>query len=84
MILVEAAIVGALGAATGIALGFLLALLLIFVINRQAFGWLIDLHIPWEFVAASFVVVVLAAIVAGIYPAGVASRIRTAEAIRSE
>jgi len=84
MVLVEAAFVGVLGGLVGIALGFLLALLLIFVINRQAFGWLIDLHIPWEFLGASFIVVVIAALVAGIYPAGVAARIRTAEAIRTE
>jgi putative ABC transport system permease protein len=84
MVLVEAAFVGVLGGLVGIALGFLLALLLIFVINRQAFGWLIDLHIPWEFLGGSFVVVVIAALVAGIYPAGVAARIRTAEAIRTE
>ena len=84
MVLVEAAFVGVLGGLVGIALGFLLALLLIFVINRQAFGWLIDLHIPWEFLGASFVVVVIAALLAGIYPAGVAARIRTAEAIRTE
>jgi putative ABC transport system permease protein len=84
MVLVEAGFVGALGGIAGIALGFLLALLLIFVINRQAFGWLIELHIPWEFLGASFVVAVIAALVAGIYPAGVAARIRTAEAIRTE
>ena len=84
MILVEAAFVGFLGGLTGIGLGFLLALLLIFVINRQAFGWLIDLHVPWEFLCVSLAVVVLAALVAGIYPAGVAARIRTAEAIRTE
>jgi putative ABC transport system permease protein len=84
MVLVEAGFVGALGGIAGIGLGFLLALLLIFVINRQAFGWLIELHIPWEFLGASFVVAVLASLVAGIYPAGVAARIRTAEAIRTE
>ncbi|HEY1729518.1 MAG TPA: FtsX-like permease family protein [Candidatus Baltobacteraceae bacterium] len=84
MVLVEAAFVGVLGALVGIALGFLLALLLIFVINRQAFGWLIDLHVPWEFLGASFVVVVIAALIAGIYPAGVAARIQTVEAIRTE
>ena len=84
MVLVEAAFIGVLGALVGIALGFLLALLLIFVINRQAFGWLIDLHVPWEFLGASFIVVVIAAVGAGIYPAGVAARIRTAEAIRTE
>lgn len=84
MVLIEAAFVGALGAIAGIAIGFLLALLLIFVINRQAFGWLIDLHVPWGFLAVSFVVVVFSALIAGIYPAGVAARIRTAEAMRTE
>lgn len=84
MVLVEAGFVGALGGIVGMGLGFLLALLLIFVINRQAFGWLIELHVPWEFLGASLVVAVIAALVAGIYPAGVAARIRTAEAIRTE
>ena len=84
MVLVEAALVGALGAICGIAIGALLALLLIFVINRQAFGWLIELHVPWAFLAVSFVLTVAAAVIAGLYPAGVAARIRTAEAVRTE
>jgi putative ABC transport system permease protein len=84
MILVEAAFVGGLGAVCGIAIGSLLALLLIFVINRQAFGWLIELHVPWGFLAASFAFAVAAALVAGVYPANVAARIGTAEAVRTE
>jgi putative ABC transport system permease protein len=62
----------------------LLALLLIFVINRQAFGWLIELHVPWAFLAETVVLVVAAAVLAGIYPAGVAARTRTADAVRTE
>jgi putative ABC transport system permease protein len=84
MILYEAAYIGALGGASGIAVGILLALLLIFVINRQAFGWLIELHVPWEFLAASFVLVIVAALLAGLYPARVAARVRTADAVRTE
>jgi len=49
-----------------------LALLLIFVINRQAFGWLIELHMPWDFLAEAIVLVIVAALLAGIYPAAVA------------
>jgi putative ABC transport system permease protein len=84
MVLWEAAYVGGLGGAFGIALGVMLALLLIFVINRQAFGWLIELHMPYAFLGEAFVLVVLAALAAGVFPAGVAARIRTADAVRSE
>jgi putative ABC transport system permease protein len=83
-VLTEAAGIGLLGAALGIAVGMLLALLLIFVINRQAFGWLIELHVPWAFLGETVVLVVAAAILAGIFPARVAARIRTADAVRTE
>jgi putative ABC transport system permease protein len=84
VVLAEAAGIGLLGGVLGVAIGLLLALLLIFVINRQAFGWLIELHIPWVFLLETIVLVVVAALLAGIYPAGVAARIRTAEAVRTE
>jgi putative ABC transport system permease protein len=84
MVFYEAAYIGGLGGISGVAVGVLLALLLIYVINRQAFGWLIELHMPWDFLAEAIVLVVVAALVAGIYPAKIAARIRTAEAVRSE
>jgi putative ABC transport system permease protein len=83
-VLTEAAGIGVLGGGLGIGVGMLLALLLIFVINRQAFGWLIELHVPWIFLGETIVLVVAAAVLAGVYPAGVAARIRTADAVRSE
>jgi putative ABC transport system permease protein len=83
-VLVEAAGIGLLGGALGVAVGMLLALLLVFVINRQAFGWLIELHVPWGFLLETVLLVVVAAVVAGVYPAGVAGRIRTADAVRTE
>jgi putative ABC transport system permease protein len=84
MVFYEAAYIGGLGGLTGVAAGVLLALLLIFTINRQAFGWLIELHMPWDFLGEAFVLVVVAALVAGIFPASVAAKIRTAEAVRTE
>jgi putative ABC transport system permease protein len=83
-VLYEAALVGGLGGAFGIALGLLLALLLIFVINRQAFGWLIELHMPYGYLLESVVLVTLVAALAGLFPARLAARIKTAEAVRSE
>jgi putative ABC transport system permease protein len=84
VVLTEAAGIGLLGGFLGVGVGMLLALLLIFVINRQAFGWLIELHVPWLFLGETVVLVVVAAVLAGVYPAGVAARIRTAEVVRTE
>ena len=84
MVYYEAAFIGLLGGVMGVVVGVLLSLLLIFVINRQAFGWLIELHMPYDFLLEAIALVIVAAVVAGVYPAGVAARIRTAEAVRAE
>jgi putative ABC transport system permease protein len=84
MVYFEAAFIGLLGGVSGVIVGVMLALLLIYVINRQAFGWLIELHMPYDFLGEAVVLVVIAALVAGVYPAGVAARIRTSEAVRAE
>jgi len=46
MLGVEGLIVGMLGVTAGLALGWLLSLILIHVINRQSFHWTMDLHMP--------------------------------------
>lgn len=84
MVYAQAAIVGLLAGIVGVALGIALALLLIFVIDRQSFGWLIELHMPWAFCAEAIGLIVVAALLAAVYPANVAARIRTAEALRVE
>ena len=52
MLVCEGALVSALGAGFGLALGWLLSLILVYVINRQSFHWSIDMHIPWLALAA--------------------------------
>jgi putative ABC transport system permease protein len=59
----EGALLGALGAAIGLTLGVAIALILIFVVNRQSFHWSMELHIPWITMAIlSLSLVVLTAI----------------------
>jgi len=43
----EGAVQGALGVIGGLALGSLVSLILIHVVNRQSFHWTMDLHVPW-------------------------------------
>jgi putative ABC transport system permease protein len=47
MLGIEGLIVGGLGVAAGLALGWVISLVLVHVINRQSFHWSMDMHIPW-------------------------------------
>jgi putative ABC transport system permease protein len=52
MLGIEGALVGGAGALLGIALGWLISLVLVHVVNRQSFHWSMDLHVPWAGLAA--------------------------------
>ncbi|MDE2480719.1 MAG: FtsX-like permease family protein [bacterium] len=84
MVFVQALAIGTLSGVLGILLGLILAADLIFVINRQSFGWLIEWHSPGWFYLQAFAMVVVAAIVAAVYPAVVASRVHSSEVMRVE
>ncbi|MDP9111940.1 MAG: FtsX-like permease family protein, partial [Candidatus Eremiobacteraeota bacterium] len=84
MVLAQALVVGLLAGIIGIALGAALAADLIYVINRQSFGWLIEWHSPGWFYLEAVVMVIVAALVAAIYPARVASHIHMSEVLRVE
>jgi putative ABC transport system permease protein len=47
MLAAEGMLVSALGLLVGLALGFLISLILIHVVNRQSFHWTMDLAVPW-------------------------------------
>ncbi len=61
MLASEGLVVGGLGVAVGLALGWLVSLILIHVINRQSFHWSMDMHMPWPALARVGGVLVLAA-----------------------
>ena len=84
MILVEAGLLGFLATVTGLALGFALSLLLIFVVNKQSFGWTIQFHPPAALLAGALVLVWCVTVAAGIYPARVAARLNPIDVIHEE
>jgi putative ABC transport system permease protein len=63
-------------------LGALMALVLTHVINRRAFGWGMDFHLPVEVLAHTMLVAIVAAVLAGLYPAWRLSRTSPAQALR--
>ena len=47
MLATEGLLVSGIGLIVGMGLGWLMSLVLIFVVNRQSFHWSMDLHVPW-------------------------------------
>jgi putative ABC transport system permease protein len=78
---------GLLGASAGLLAlptGYILAWILIFVINRRSFGWTLQMQAdPAPFVQA-FLLAVSAALLAALYPAWRLGRMQAAEALRGE
>ena len=63
-------------------LGTAMALVLTHVINRRAFGWSMEFHLPPDVLGHTLLVAVVAALLAGLYPAWRLSRSNPAQALR--
>ena len=61
MLAVEGAALGAVGVVTGLVVGGVVSLILIYVVNRQSFHWTMDVHVPWSLLAVLSGVLVAAA-----------------------
>lgn len=84
MILLEAGFLGLLANAAGSILGVLLSLVLIYVINRQSFGWTIQFHWPVTLLLGALSLIYAATILAGLYPAKIAMRLNPIEVIHED
>lgn len=84
MIVIEALMIGAVGQAVGIAVGALLSLILIYVINVQSFGWTIQFYFPVAFLVESTLLILAASALAALYPAARAVRIKAVQFAREE
>jgi putative ABC transport system permease protein len=78
---------GLLGASAGVSAlptGYILAWILVHVINQRSFGWTLQMHVnPAPFVQAFFLAVG-AALLAAVYPAWRLGRLQAAEVLRGE
>ncbi len=84
LVLWEAIYLGAIGIVLGLIGGGLLSLLLIKVINKQSFGWTIQMIIPIGSLLQAVALAVLATLVAGYFPARWAARQPVVEGLRDE
>jgi putative ABC transport system permease protein len=84
LIMIEAALIGLLATIAGVLLGFVLSLILIYVINKQSFGWTIRFHWPIAVLLGALVIIYSATLLAGLYPARVAVRLNPIQVVHEE
>jgi putative ABC transport system permease protein len=82
LITLETGLMGAVAGLLAMPTGYVLALILVFVINRRSFGWTLQMQVTPEPFIQALIVAVLAALLAGLYPALRIIQRNTAEAIR--
>jgi putative ABC transport system permease protein len=84
LVVTETGLLGGIAGVLAVPVGIGLALVLIHVINRRAFGWSIETTIPPEMLLQAVGLAVLAALLAGAYPAWRLARTPPAPALREE
>ena len=82
--LLETGLMGALAGIFAMPLGFVLAWILVYVINVRSFGWTLNLALEARYFWQAFLVAVIAALLAGLYPAIRLSRMNIAAAVRQD
>jgi putative ABC transport system permease protein len=78
---------GLLGAAAGLLAlptGYILAWILIFVINQRSFGWTLQMQVDVAPFAQAFLLSIASALLAALYPAWMLGRMQTADTLRGE
>jgi putative ABC transport system permease protein len=84
VVLLESGLMGAVAGVLSMPTGLALSLILVYVINRRSFGWTLQMSVGWEPFAQALAVAVLAALLAGLYPARRMGKMLAADALRFE
>lgn len=84
LVMLETGLMGGVAGILAMPTGFVLSLILIYIINRRAFGWTLQLEMAAAPFAQALGMAVLAALLAGLYPAYQMGRMAAAEALRGE
>ncbi|KPJ95225.1 MAG: hypothetical protein AMJ55_04395 [Gammaproteobacteria bacterium SG8_15] len=80
----ETGLIGAIAGILAIPLGLIMAMVLIFVINRRSFGWSMDITLDPMLFVQSLLLAITAAMIAGMIPAFRMSKSNPVNALREE
>jgi putative ABC transport system permease protein len=84
IIMLESGLLGMLGVGVGTLCGACLSVILVYIINRQSFGWTLRLTFPTWTVVVNLGLIFLTALAAGVLPAHQAAKVRLTETLRME
>ena len=82
--LLETGLIGSTAGLIAMPMGFVLAAILIYIINLRSFGWSLEMQLRPEHFVQAFLVALGAALLAGLYPAWRMGQMQPATAVRSE
>jgi putative ABC transport system permease protein len=84
LILAETGLLGACAGLLAMPTGYALALILVYIINRRSFGWTLQMQVEARPFVEALAVALVAALLAGLYPAWRMGRMVPSEALRTE
>jgi len=84
VVLGQTGLMGLTAGLLALPVGMLVALVLVYIINRRSFGWTLQLTIGPDVFARALLLAIIAALLAGLYPAYRMSRTSPALALREE
>lgn len=82
--LIETGLMGGSAGLIAMPTGFILAVILIYIINLRSFGWTLQMQLQPEHFLQAFIVALVAALLASIYPAWRMGKMQPADALRME
>ena len=84
LVMTQTGLIGLLAGTLAVPAGMVLAVVMIFVVNKRSFGWTLDMHVGPEVPAQAVPLALAGALLAGLYPAWRMSRTPPAAALRGE
>jgi putative ABC transport system permease protein len=84
MLAAEGGLLAAVGALAGLAVGAAISLVLVFVVNRQSFGWSMELHPPYAFLILLTLILLALAVATAVVSGKEAMGIGPVRAVRED
>ena len=80
----QTGLMGLISGFQAIPMGLILSLVMIFVVNKRSFGWTLSMQVGPDVLVQAIALAVVAALLAGFYPAWIMARTSPVLALRGE